>query len=98
MVEILTREQEGGKLISLKGQDGRCNMSLGIVIKVPEGLVLAAESRVTLGAQLNTPRGTQQIPVFFDNAMKLLSFSEPNISIGVVTQSINMLIMLIRRI
>jgi hypothetical protein len=60
-------------------------MSLGIVIKVPEGLVLAAESRVTLGAQLITPKGPKEIPVFFDNATKLLSFSEPNTAIGVVT-------------
>ena len=60
-------------------------MSLGIVVKCPEGLVLAAESRITLGAKLNTPQGSQQIPVYFDNATKLLSFSEPNISVGVVT-------------
>jgi hypothetical protein len=56
-------------------------MSLGIVIKGPEGLVLAAESRITLGAQI----GTQQLPVTFDNATKLLSFSAPNTTIGVVT-------------
>jgi hypothetical protein len=56
-------------------------MSLGIVIKGPEGLVLAAESRITLGAQI----GTQQLPVYFDNATKLLSFSQPNTAIGVVT-------------
>jgi hypothetical protein len=60
-------------------------MSLGIVVKCPEGLVLAAESRITLGAKLNTPQGTQQIPVYFDNATKLLSFSDPNTSVGVVT-------------
>jgi len=60
-------------------------MSLGIVVKVPEGLVLAAESRITLGAQLVTPQGTQQIPVYFDNATKLLSFSAPNTTVGVVT-------------
>lgn len=60
-------------------------MSLGIVIKGPEGLVLAAESRITLGAQLITPQGTQQIPVYFDNATKLLSFSTPNTTVGVVT-------------
>lgn len=60
-------------------------MSLGIVIKGPEGLVLAAESRITLGAQVVTPQGTQQIPVYFDNATKLLSFSEPNTTVGVVT-------------
>jgi hypothetical protein len=56
-------------------------MSLGLVIKGPEGLVLAAESRVTLGAQV----GNQQIPVTFDNATKLLSFSDPNTTVGVVT-------------
>ena len=60
-------------------------MSLGIVIKGPEGLVLAAESRITLGAQTVTPRGLQQIPVYFDNATKLLSFSKPNTTVGVVT-------------
>ena len=60
-------------------------MSLGIVIKCPEGLVLAAESRITLGAQMVTPLGTQQIPVYFDNATKLLSFSEPNTTVGAVT-------------
>jgi hypothetical protein len=60
-------------------------MSLGIVIKGPEGLVLAAESRITIGTQLATPQGTQQIPVYFDNATKLFSFSAPNAAIGVVT-------------
>jgi len=56
-------------------------MSLGIVIKGPEGMVLAAESRVTLGVQL----ADQQIHVNFDNATKLLSFSPPNTAVGVVT-------------
>lgn len=60
-------------------------MSLGIVIKVPEGLVLAAESRITLGAQMDTPIGKQQLPVYFDNSTKLLSFSSPNTTVGVVT-------------
>jgi hypothetical protein len=60
-------------------------MSLGIVIKGPEGLVLASESRITLGAQLATPQGPTQIPVYFDNATKLFSFSEPNTSVAVVT-------------
>lgn len=46
-------------------------MSLGIVIKGPEGLVLAAESRVTLSAPM--PDGTT-IPVNFDNARKVLNF------------------------
>jgi len=56
-------------------------MSLGIVIKGPEGIVLAADSRVTLVA--NTPQGP--IHVNYDNATKLLSFSEPNNYVGAVT-------------
>jgi len=56
-------------------------MSLGIVIKGPEGLVLATESRITLTADF----GDQKIPVNFDNATKLLSFSDPNCAVGVVT-------------
>ncbi len=48
-------------------------MSLGVVIKGPEGIVLAADSRVTLEVQReNTP----SIPVHFDNATKLLSFKD----------------------
>jgi len=57
-------------------------MSLGIVIKGPEGLVLAAESRITLTAQIADKK---TIAVNFDNATKLLSFSDPNCAVGVVT-------------
>ena len=57
-------------------------MSLGIVIKGPEGIVLAAESRVTLTA---AQAGAAPLHVNFDNASKLLSFSQPNASIGAVT-------------
>lgn len=57
-------------------------MSLGIVIKGPEGLVLAAESRVTLTGML--PNG-QELHVNFDNATKVLSFSAPNAAVGAVT-------------
>ena len=62
-------------------------MSLGIVVKGPEGLVLAADSRVTLESR---QQGQPPIMVNFDNATKLLSFGEPNISnphryVGVVT-------------
>ena len=56
-------------------------MSLGIAIKAPEGIVLAAESRVTLGAK--TAAG--EIPVFFDNATKLWGLEAPNNHIGIVT-------------
>jgi hypothetical protein len=58
-------------------------MSLGIVIKAPEGLVLGADSRVTLEA---TPQaGGPAILVNFDNATKLLTFSQPNTAVGAVT-------------
>ncbi len=58
-------------------------MSLGIVIKGPEGLVIAADSRVTLGTK--TPNG-EIFHVNFDNARKLLSFDiSENTHIGAVT-------------
>ncbi|MHA1280378.1 MAG: hypothetical protein ACTSQ8_24675 [Candidatus Helarchaeota archaeon] len=60
-------------------------MSLGIVIKGPEGLVIAADSRVTLGTK--TPNG-EIFHVNFDNARKLLAFntnSSQNSHIGGVT-------------
>lgn len=58
-------------------------MSLGIVIKAPEGIVLAAESRVTLTTPTNNGNGV--LHVNFDNATKLLSFSKPYHDLGVVT-------------
>lgn len=57
-------------------------MSLGIVVRGPEGLVLAAESRITLAAQVP---GSSPIHVNFDNANKVISFSKPHNYIGVVT-------------
>ena len=59
-------------------------MSLGVVIKGPEGIVLAADSRVTLEAKLGNGK-SPPIMVNFDNATKLLSFSEPNSFVGAVT-------------
>ena len=50
-------------------------MSLGIVVKGTEGVVLAADSRVTLSAQL--PNGST-LPVNFDNATKLIHFGAPH--------------------
>lgn len=57
-------------------------MSLGIVIKGPEGIVLAAESRVTLGVQ---QEGHPALQVFYDNATKLFGFGLPHSYVGVVT-------------
>ena len=45
-------------------------MSLGIVFKGPEGIVLAADSRVTLTAQM--PGQNMLLPATYDNATKLL--------------------------
>lgn len=57
-------------------------MSLGVVIKGTEGMVLATDSRVTLEAK----RGKNPpLPVNFDNATKLLSFSKPHNYVGAVT-------------
>ena len=56
-------------------------MSLGVIVKAPEGLVLAAESRMTL--TVKRPNN-QVLPVHFDNATKLFSFQQCN-KIGVVT-------------
>ena len=57
-------------------------MSLGVVIKGAEGVVLAADSRVTLGVQQESGPG---FSVNFDNATKLLVFSKPHNFVGAVT-------------
>lgn len=57
-------------------------MSLGVVIKGPEGIVLAADSRVTLEAQ---KKDAPPIPINYDNATKLLRFSESHRYVGCVT-------------
>jgi hypothetical protein len=62
-------------------------MSLGIVFKGPEGIVLAADSRVTLQAIL--AGGPQQVAIqaSYDNATKLLRVNQQNY-VGVVTYGI----------
>lgn len=60
-------------------------MSLGVVIKGPEGIVLAADSRVTLTAERS---GSTPIQVNFDNATKLLRLSEPHTFLGAVTYGV----------
>lgn len=57
-------------------------MSLGVVIKGPEGLVLAAESRQTLTVPV-APNQAREVS--FDNATKVMGFGEPGGRIGVVT-------------
>ncbi len=54
-------------------------MSLGIIIKGPESVVLAADSRLSLEARHgDEPSGV----VNFDNVTKLLSFSKHTILLG----------------
>lgn len=61
-------------------------MSLGVVIKGPEGVVLAADSRVTLEAVHTGPEAGPPLVVNFDNATKLLTFAgDPHKHVGAVT-------------
>lgn len=63
-------------------------MSLGVAIKGPEGVVLAADCRVTIGAQApNRP----MILVHYDNATKLLNFSKPHDFVGAVTYGLGLI-------
>ncbi len=61
-------------------------MSLGIAFKGPEGLVLAADSRVTLNAAL--PTGS--VAAYFDNATKLLPL-EGQPYVGIITYGLGAL-------
>jgi hypothetical protein len=59
-------------------------VSLAVVVKGPEGLVLAADSRVTLNTEQQLLDGTKQLlPTYFDNAIKLMQLQNHNI--GIVT-------------
>jgi hypothetical protein len=59
-------------------------MSLGIAFKGPEGIVLAADSRVTLMAEMEQNQERRLLPSTFDNATKLLQINKQK-HIGVVT-------------
>jgi hypothetical protein len=63
-------------------------MSLGIAFKGPEGIVLAADSRVTLTAQLQQPNQPPMLlPSTYDNATKLLRAKGQN-HVGAVTYGV----------
>ena len=65
-------------------------MSLGIVFKGPEGIVLAADSRVTLHARIldpQDPKKIEEIASYYDNATKLLYVNKQPF-IGVVTYGV----------
>lgn len=58
-------------------------MSLAVVVKGTEGLVLAADTRITVTAQRKD--NPAPIIVNYDNATKLLNFSNPHNWVGAVT-------------
>jgi hypothetical protein len=62
-------------------------MSLGIAFKGPEGIVLAADSRVTLTAEMQRGGEKMMLPATYDNATKLLQLSGIK-NVGVVTYGI----------
>ena len=68
-------------------------MSLGIAFKGPEGLVLAADSRVTLTTRITTSQPDQPpmtLSSTFDNATKLLRIKGQDY-VGVVTYGLGAL-------
>src|ERR1039457_4393527 len=66
-------------------------MSLGIAFKGPEGIVLAADSRVTLNNAFAQPNGqTMVIASTFDNATKLLKVKGQDF-VGAVTYGVGAL-------
>jgi len=66
-------------------------MSLGVAFKGPEGVVLAADSRVTLMAMRQVgPHEAQAIPATFDNATKLLQLQSQKF-VGAVTYGLGAL-------
>jgi hypothetical protein len=66
-------------------------MSLGIVFKGTEGVVLAADSRVTLIARIPNPASSQPIAVqaTFDNASKMLRVKGQEF-IGAITSELDL--------
>ncbi|MFZ2055022.1 MAG: hypothetical protein WAU81_12615 [Candidatus Aminicenantales bacterium] len=62
-------------------------MSLGVVFKGPEGIVLAADSRVTLNMEMRVDTGKILIPSTYDSATKLLEFQNQKY-VGAVTYGI----------
>jgi hypothetical protein len=64
-------------------------MSLGIAFKGPEGIVLAADSRVTLMGQI--PGQPIVIPATYDNASKLLRIDNYQTHVGAITYGVGAL-------
>ena len=63
-------------------------MSLGIAFKGPEGIVLAADSRVTLSGPL--PESNLLVQAHYDNATKLLKVKDHD-NVGAITYGLGAL-------
>jgi len=80
MVDFYSRfakEMSGIRVNGLKSglpYEYGCSLTLGIVFKGPEGIVLAVDSRVTLTSELRDPNQDKimLLPSTYDNATKLL--------------------------
>ena len=73
LTKILTKDM----LNSLKGQDGGCDMTICVSVRIPEGLVLAADSMVSLEGTVDTPQGRQtRIYQTFEFANKVTQFKD----------------------
>ncbi len=59
-------------------------MSLGVAVNGLAGIVLAAETRLTLAVRPKAP-GSAPVPVVFDNAPKLLTLGRPHRWVAAVT-------------
>jgi hypothetical protein len=82
--EALTMALADDKLISPKGEGGRCKMTICVSVRIPEGLILAADSAVTLEGTVSTPKGQQTgILQTFDYANKITRIKD--YPIGVMT-------------
>jgi len=85
---ILTKCYNNDRINFPEEHERRESMSLGIAFKGPEGIVLAADSRVTLTGQLqqaNQP--VMLLPSTYDNATKLLKVKGQD-HVGAVTYGI----------
>jgi hypothetical protein len=85
---LLTKCYNGDRLIFPEKQEGGECMSLGIAFKSPEGIVLAADSRVTLTGQIQQPnQPITLLPSTYDNASKLLKVKGQDF-VGAVTYGV----------
>ena len=56
---MLTECYNDDRLTFLEGQEWRCEMTICVSVRIPEGLVLAADSMVVLEGTVDTPQGKQ---------------------------------------